>query len=109
MEKKSLQRLHCQIENGIIITRTVDLPDGEYYIDIKPVGARSGQQNNYYWRIIDILSEELGYTKKEMHKTIKDHFGIQSTKLMEQKEFSNFLEELIRWCAIELNVVIPDP
>ena len=44
-----------------------------------------------------------------MHQTIKNHFKIISTKDMERKEFSDFIERLIRWSAIELNIVIPDP
>jgi len=87
----------------------VDVEDGEYYFTLSQVGVRSGQQKYYYWNIINILSEELGYTKQEMHITIKNHFNIESTKSLERKEFSNFIEELVRWSAIELNVVIPDP
>ena len=104
-----MQRLHCTVENGIINLPTVDVKDGEYYFELKEVGVRSGQQNNYYWQIINILSEELGYTKQEMHQTIKNHFDIISTKDLERKEFSDFLERLVRWSAIELNIVIPDP
>ena len=99
MEDGYMSRLHCRVEDGIIITPTVEVEDGEYYFTLKPVGVRSGQQNNYYWNIINILSEELGYTKQEMHMTIKNHF----------KVFGDFIEELVRWSAIELNVVIPDP
>ena len=104
-----MPKLHCKVENGKIILPKVDVADGEYYFDLKPVGARSGNQNNYYWNIINILSEELGYTKQEMHLTIKNHFNIESTKSLERKEFSSFIEELIRFSAIELNVVVPDP
>tara|TARA_R110000787_G_scaffold8122_2_gene27134 strand:- start:691 stop:1005 length:315 start_codon:yes stop_codon:yes gene_type:complete len=104
-----MQRLHCEVKDGKVILPSVDLKDGEYYFELKEVGVRSGQQNNYYWKIIDILSEELGYTKQEMHKTIKDHFNIDSTKHLERKEFSDFIERLIRWSAIELSIVIPDP
>jgi len=104
-----MQRLHCTVKDGIINLPSVDAKDGEYYFELKEVGVRSGQQNNYYWQIIDILSEDLGYTKQEMHQTIKNHFDIISTKDLERKEFSDFLERLIRWSAIELNIVIPDP
>jgi hypothetical protein len=109
MEDGYMSRLHCRVEDGIIITPTVTAEDGEYYFTLQPVGVRSGQQNNYYWNIINILSEELGYTKQEMHQTIKNHFNIGSTKSLERKEFGDFIEELVRWSAIELNVVIPDP
>ena len=109
-------RFACIIKNGIltISNRTqfdnaiADL-SGEYYIELKETGVRSSQQNNYYWQIVGILADELGYTEREMHKTIKNHFEIQSTKTLSTKEFSTFVEQLIRWSAIELNIVIPDP
>tara|TARA_R110000744_G_scaffold110434_1_gene208312 strand:- start:5435 stop:5776 length:342 start_codon:yes stop_codon:yes gene_type:complete len=109
MEDGYMPRLHCRVEGGNVILPKVDVDDGEYYFELKAVGVRSGQQNNYYWNIIDILSEELGYTKQEMHETIKEHFNIESTKALEPKEFSEFIEQLIRWSAIELYVVIKDP
>ncbi len=82
---------------------------GQYYMELKETGVRSAQQNNYYWNIVDLLSEELGYTQREMHQVIKDHFKIQSTKTLTPKEFGMFIERLVRWCAIELSIVVPDP
>lgn len=102
-------RLPCQVINGELSLPDFTIEDGEYYFTLKPTGVRSAQQNNYYWRIVDILGNELGYTKAEMHETIKNHFNIDSTKSLERKEFSDFIERLIRWGAIELHVVIPDP
>jgi len=43
-----------------------------------------------------------------MHSTIKTHFNVQSTKTLSTKEFATFIEKLIRWSAVELNIVIPD-
>jgi hypothetical protein len=77
---------------------------GEYYIELKETGVRSSQQNNYYWNAV-----ELGYTENEMHSTIKNHFEIESTKTLSTKEFASFIERLVRWSAIELNIIIPDP
>jgi|TARA_Y100000356_G_scaffold71856_1_gene59212 hypothetical protein len=82
---------------------------GDYYIELKETGVRSSQQNNYYWNIVRILAEELGYTENEMHSTIKNHFEVESTKTLSTKEFASFIERLVRWSAIELNIVIPDP
>mgnify|MGYP002820416137 FL=1 len=104
-----LPRLPCKVENGELILPDFNVEDGEYYFELKPTGVRSAQQNNYYWKIVDLLAEELGYTNREMHITIKNHFNIESTKILEKKEFGDFIERLIRWSAIELNVVIPDP
>ena len=109
-------RFPCNIENGKMtltnrdeFDRAISNLQGEYYIDLKETGVRSSQQNNYYWNIVRILADELGYTENEMHSTIKNHFEVESTKTLSTKEFASFIERLVRWSAIELNIVIPDP
>ena len=109
-------RFPCNIENGKMtltnreeFDKAISKLQGEYYIELKETGVRSSQQNNYYWNIVRILAEELGYTENEMHSTIKNHFEIESTKTLSTKEFASFIERLVRWSAIELNIVIPDP
>jgi hypothetical protein len=109
-------RFPCKIENGklVILDRAefdnaILFLSGEYYLELKETGVRSAQQNNYYWKIVNIIADDLGYTDQEMHSTIKDHFNIESTKILTTKEFANFIERIIRWSAVELNIVIPDP
>ena len=109
-------RFPCKIENGKIslldrseFVKAISKLQGEYYIELKETGVRSAQQNNYYWSIVRILADELGYTEREMHQTIKNHFDIESTKTLSTKEFAKFIERLIRWSAVDLNIVIPDP
>jgi len=110
-------RFSCKIKNGKMVLDNKDeftnailiQPSGNYYIELKPTGVRSGQQNNYYWSIVRILAEELGYTEQEMHKTMKNHFDIESTKTLTTKEFADLIERIIRWSAMELNIVIHDP
>ena len=109
-------RFACVIKNGKMsllnraeFDNAISKLQGEYYIELKETGVRSAQQNNYYWKIVGILGEELGYTEQEMHATIKNHFNVNSTKTLSTKEFSVFIERLIRWSAVELNIVIPDP
>ncbi len=109
-------RFPCVIKHGKMTLSNKDEFDmaisklqGEYYIELKETGVRSAPQNNYYWNIVRILADELGYTENEMHETIKNHFDIESTKTLSTKEFSVFIERLVRWSAIELNIVIPDP
>ncbi len=109
-------RFPCNIENGkMTLTNREEFDNaisklqGDYYIELKETGVRSSQQNNYYWNIVRILAEELGYTENEMHSTIKNHFEVESTKTLSTKEFASFIERLVRWSAIELNIVIPDP
>ena len=109
-------RFPCKIEKGKMtlldreqFDNAISKLQGEYYIELKETGVRSSQQNNYYWNIVRILAEELGYTENEMHSTIKNHFEVESTKTLSTKEFASFIERLVRWSAIELNIVIPDP
>ena len=118
MEGKNMPRLRfaCKIEKGKMTLLDRDKFDnaiskmqGEYYIELKETGVRSSQQNNYYWSIVNLLAEELGYTEKEMHKILKNHFEIESTKILSTKEFADLIERIIRWSAMELNIVIHDP
>jgi len=111
----SKMRFPCRVENGKlkILSRSefdnvISNLNGDYYIEIVETGVRSSQQNNYYWKIVDMLADELGYTRREMHQAIKDHFEIQSTKTLTTKEFSKLIERIIRWSAIDLGIVIPD-
>lgn len=109
-------RFPCVIKNGKMklldreqFDNVISKLQGDYYIELKETGVRSAPQNNYYWNIVRILADELGYTENEMHETIKNHFEIESTKTLSTKEFASFIESLVRWSAIELNIVIPDP
>ena len=109
-------RFPCVIKNGKMklldreqFDNVISKLQGDYYIELKETGVRSAPQNNYYWNIVRILADELGYTENEMHETIKNHFDIESTKTLSTKEFASFIEKLVRWSAIELNIVIPDP
>jgi hypothetical protein len=114
-ESMSKLRFPCKIKDGKMtllnrdeFDKVISTLSGEYYIEIKETGVRSATQNNYYWSIVTLLGNELGYTEQEMHSTIKTHFNVQSTKTLSTKEFATFIEKLIRWSAVELNIVIPD-
>jgi len=78
-------------------------------MELKEASSRSPQQNNYYWFIVDLLAEDLGYTRMEMHQALKDHFEVVSTKTLTVKEFKDYIDRIIRWASMELGVVIPDP
>ena len=97
------------LENKDEFNKSISALNGNYYIELKETGVRSGQQNNYYWSIVGILADELGYTEQEMHQTIKTHFEIESTKTLPTKDFASLIERIIRWSAMELNIVIKDP
>ena len=83
--------------------------EGDVSIVVKPIPkTRSPQQNNYYWMIIKVVANEIGYTHDELHEIVKVKFNINSTKDLEQNEFSDFLDRLIRYFA-ELGYPVEDP
>ncbi len=84
----------------------MSLSDGYYRIKIKHDKNRNIAQNNYYWKSVRIIGNELGYNEVEMHKIIKDYFKIKSTKELGQEEFSIFLEKLESWAVSEHNILL---
>lgn len=85
---------------------------------------RSLQQNKYWWACVTILSNELGYTKEEMHEILKFKFlkrekvleitgevfeYIESTTKLSKSEFADISSEMIRWAAQSFNIVLPIP
>ena len=86
---------------------------GEVDITISEVHSRAHFQNNYYWKVIigTMLECETfgGYTKDELHDTLKEHFNIKSTSKLNSDEFTDYIDRVSRWCAIEWGISIPEP
>lgn len=88
---------------------------------------RSNPQNKYYWGcVVQILSDELGYTPNEIHEIIKYKFltsklpietkktrvnvGIlKSTTDLDTKEFEELMSKVRQWASIELGIYITEP
>lgn len=85
---------------------------------------RSLQQNKYWWACVTILSNELGYTKEEMHEILKFKFlkrekvierngevleYIESTAKLSKGDFSDVTSEMIRWASQSLSIILPIP
>ena len=79
---------------------------------------RSLNQNRYYWSvIIEILSDYFGYEKEEMHEALKFKFlkkhedtdlvTVGSTAKLSTAEFTEYIDEIVRWASTEYQVVIP--
>ena len=82
---------------------------------------RSKEQNSLYWKWIDILSKEIGFTKDEMHELIKYKFlkrnvvddkGVESvvlksTTTLSVKEFALLMNDLLYWSSDTLNINLP--
>lgn len=81
--------------------------------------TRTLEQNRYYWGVvIYILADFFGYSKEEMHEAMKWKFlkqvdmpieTVRSTTDLSTKEFSDYIENIVRWASSEYQVVIPDP
>ena len=82
-------------------------------------GQRSSQANRFYWGVVvDAISDNTGYEKVEVHALMGQMFllseedgcpFVRSTALLNTTEFSDFLEKVIRFAAMELGVIISDP
>lgn len=81
---------------------------------------RSDQQNRYYHGVVvSLLAEHTGYTAEEMHENLKrmflghtDEHGLMrvgSTAKLKTQEFQDYIAKIVRWAAIDLSLVIPDP
>ena len=81
--------------------------DVSIFIKILPK-TRSAAQNNYYWTIIKSVANEIGYTEDEMHQVVKDKFKIDSTRNLEQDEFSDLIDKIIRYFA-QAGFPVEDP
>tara|TARA_R110002051_G_scaffold280089_2_gene341662 strand:+ start:2886 stop:3269 length:384 start_codon:yes stop_codon:yes gene_type:complete len=83
--------------------------------------SRSKEQNSLYWQWINILSNEIGFTKMEMHELIKYKFLkrnivnddggeeiiIKSTTTLTVKEFNQLMNDLLYWSNDTLGINLP--
>tara|TARA_R100001244_G_scaffold59703_1_gene50145 strand:- start:494 stop:877 length:384 start_codon:yes stop_codon:yes gene_type:complete len=83
--------------------------------------SRSKEQNSLYWQWINILSNEIGFTKTEMHELIKYKFLkrnivnddggeeiiIKSTTTLTVKEFNQLMNDLLYWSNDTLGINLP--
>ena len=85
----------------------------------KPKTSRSTLQNSYYFGVVvELLANELGYDKDEIHEILKYKFlqsnamgmpYVKSTTKLSTGEFEEYLEKIRRWAAEFLHINIPDP
>ena len=86
---------------------------------VKEVESRTQLQNSYYWGQVigspskegSLLSSETfqGYTKQELHEALKEKFEVKSTAGMEQEEFTEYINKIIRWAAEFADMYIKEP
>jgi len=85
---------------------------------------RSLDQNRLWWVYMTILSQELGYTKDEIHEICKFKFlqkeiadeksgeifkYLGSTTTMNKLEFADLIFDLQKWSIETFNINLPSP
>ena len=88
-------------------------------IVVKEIENRTQMQNSYYWGQVigspskegSLMSNEMfqGYTKQELHEALKEKFEVKSTAGMEQEEFTEYINKIIRWAAEFAGMYIKEP
>lgn len=83
---------------------------------------RTLNQNDLLWAINTLIANELGWEKDDLHEFFKEKFspkkkitvkGVETiipkgTSQFTKEEFSEYIERIKRFAAIELGIVIPD-
>jgi len=83
---------------------------------------RTLNQNDLMWAINTLVANELGWEKDDLHEFFKEKFspkkkitvkGVETiipkgTSHFTKEEFSEYIERIKRFAAIELGIVIPD-
>ena len=87
----------------------------------KPYTSKD-QYGYYYGIILPMISDEVGHSVEELDVILKNKFLYEYIKIGDElikkprsktavttMEFSTYIEEVVRWAATVLSVVIPDP
>jgi len=99
----------------------------ETYVTVsikKTVSKRSNRQNKYWWLCMQLISDYTGFTKDEAHDHCKQVLCmrdkvnqgtgevmrvVKSTTEYNKTEFATLVNELQRYAAETIGVVLPDP
>ena len=115
-------KLH--IINGKKFAQYIATLHGDVLVRVeKPKRKRSDAQNRWYWGVVlQLMEEETGHTKEELHEAMKMRFNKRlitlggnvmtipgTTTKMKTSEFSEFVEKVRHFAVTYLNLTIPDP
>lgn len=97
---------------------TLEGKEIELTIDKKRKKRTLPQNDFYFGVVVEILRQELGYGKEEMHEALKCEFLMdyskalpypRSTTTLSTEEFWAYIEEIQRWASDFHSIDIPDP
>jgi hypothetical protein len=92
-------------------------------LSIEPISKRrSNAQNAYYWACLQIMGDDMGYTKDELHEVLKIRFigtdsinvGTEEYKIpkttakLTTAEFVAYMDQIIH-LASTMGIYLPDP
>ena len=118
------------IKNGKLILNNrhqynqqlIELEGKEVVIKIIERGnRRTNDQNSLFWKWIEIISNETGYTKEETKELISYKFlrrervdmegytemYLKGTSTLSKKEFNEFMNQVSFWSNTTLNITLP--
>jgi len=122
--KASNHKSHIEFESDKELRATLaNLPDEIEVVLRNEHSSRTTPQNKYYWSVvIEILSQEFGYVKDEMHEILKTQFLknyimlhdkeveiVRSTTDLTTMEMEDYLAKIRMWALEEHHVKIPLP
>lgn len=113
------QQAHKALQDAY---RGLDLTK-KHRIIIEPyVRKRTTNQNSLYWQWCSIIADETGNDKDEIHeflltkycpsKTVtvgEEIVSRESTKLLDTKEMTQYMDKVLAWAATTLNITLPLP
>jgi len=119
--KERFVRIH-NIKTHKTFLLTFQLGDSVEVTVQKPKKDRTNKQNAYYWGVVlDYIADYTGFETYEVHEEMKRMFNPKPSKFnpevtvggtttkLTTDEFNEYIEKIIRWAAMTLGVVIPDP
>ena len=122
---------NCSINKGQLVAPVEYFNHLRTFKEAEPVEVtvekyrktRSGNQSRYYFGVIvKILSDELGYTKDEIHEILKGKFlseeikvgdevirYAKSTTSLKTDAFESLMTDIREWASTELGIFLPLP
>ena len=119
-------RYNARVEDGVLLIPKDELRlltdqlNGKSFMlqVVRHRKNRSLNENAYYWMILTIVGEELGYLPQEVHEAFKNMFltdytgkipKVRSTSSLSTIDMEDYLQKIRVFALTELNINLPLP